>query len=131
MKVTYHWRGAFTNTEVNTLHTHGFGQEPGASDVWERLNSHSLGWVCARTGTELMGFVNVAWAGGVHAFVLDTVVCDRYRRTGVGSDLVGAAVREARTAGCLWLHVDFEDHLCGFYLQSCGFTPTRAGLIAL
>jgi hypothetical protein len=34
-------------------------------------------------------------------------------------------------AGCEWLHVDFEEHLRGFYLESCGFTPTGAGLIAL
>jgi hypothetical protein len=30
-----------------------------------------------------------------------------------------------------WLHVDFEDHLRGFYFDACGFTPTNAGLIEL
>jgi hypothetical protein len=30
--------------------------------------------VCARQGRELVGFVNVAWDGVVHAFVLDTMV---------------------------------------------------------
>jgi hypothetical protein len=34
-------------------------------------------------------------------------------------------------AGCEWLHVDFEDHLCPFHFGSCGFRPTNAGLIAL
>jgi hypothetical protein len=34
-------------------------------------------------------------------------------------------------AKCEWLHVDFEDHLRPFYLASCGFRPTDAGLIAL
>jgi hypothetical protein len=41
------------------------------------------------------------------------------------------AVREARAAGCEWLHVDFEDHLRAFYLDACGFVPTNAGLIEL
>ncbi|MFD1374091.1 hypothetical protein [Actinoplanes sichuanensis] len=30
-----------------------------------------------------------------------------------------------------WLHVDFEPHLARFYLEGCGFQPTRAGLVRL
>ena len=45
--------------------------------------------------------------------------------------LVEVAVREARAAGCEWLHIDFEDHLRGFYFDACGFRPTNAGLIEL
>ena len=78
-----------------------------------------------------MGFVNVAWDGGVHAFLLDTVVAARARRRGVGTRLVAAAVAGARAAGCEWLHVDFDDRLRGFYLDACGFRPTPAGLIVL
>jgi hypothetical protein len=37
----------------------------------------------------------------------------------------------ARTAGCEWLHVDFDDDLRPFYFDACGFTPTNAGLIRL
>jgi hypothetical protein len=44
---------------------------------------------------------------------------------------VEVATREARAAGCEYLHVDFEDHLRPFYYDACGFTPTNAGLIAL
>lgn len=29
------------------------------------------------------------------------------------------------------LHADFESDLTAFYFQSCGFTPTDAGLIPL
>jgi hypothetical protein len=49
----------------------------------------------------------------------------------MGTALVAIATNGARDAGCEWLHVDFEEHLRPFYLGSCGFTPTRAGLIAL
>jgi GNAT superfamily N-acetyltransferase len=87
--------------------------------------------VCARDGDALVGFVNVAWDGAVHAFVLDTMVTSAARRRGVGTQLVAVAVREARSAGCEWLHVDFEDHLRAFYFDTCGFVPTNAGLIAL
>jgi hypothetical protein len=34
-------------------------------------------------------------------------------------------------AGCEWLFVDFEPHLETFYLESCGFRPTLAGLVHL
>jgi hypothetical protein len=46
-------------------------------------------------------------------------------------ELVAVAVREARAAGCEWLHVDFEDHLRAFHFDGCGFEPTNAGLIEL
>jgi hypothetical protein len=49
----------------------------------------------------------------------------------VGRELVALAVREARAAGCEWMHVDFEDDLREFYFEACGFTATNAGLIAL
>jgi GNAT superfamily N-acetyltransferase len=97
-----------------------------------QVERHSLGWVCATDGGgRLAGFLNVAWDGGVHAFVLDTVVESSLRRVGIGRGLLAEAERASRAAGCEWLHVDFEEGLRDFYLGSCGFTPTPAGLIAL
>jgi len=128
---TYEWRGAFTNAEVNALHAEGFGHPPGDGDWRAQLERHSLGWVCARDGAGLAGFVNVAWDGAGHAFILDTLVAGRARRHGVGTRLVAEAVARARAAGCEWMHADFEDHLGPFYFGSCGFRPTSAGLIAL
>jgi GNAT superfamily N-acetyltransferase len=130
--IAYQWRGEFENTELNPLHAEGFDHAVLLDeDWWTQVNRHSLGWVCARRQTELVGFVNVAWDGGVHAFVLDTLVTARFRSNGIGRQLVAVAVREARAAGCEWLHVDFDDHLRGFYFEACGFTPTNAGLIPL
>jgi GNAT superfamily N-acetyltransferase len=129
--ITLEWRGVFDNAEVDTLHAEGFSH-PILDDDWlTQVERHSLGWVCARDGDELVGFVNVAWDGGSHAFVLDTLVTARCRRHGIGADLVGVATEHARKAGCEWLHVDFEDHLREFYFGACGFTPTNAGLVAL
>lgn len=129
--IAYEWRGGFDNAAVDALHAAAFGH-PGSDVDWlGRLHRHSLGWVCARLDGDLVGFVNVAWDGGVHAFVLDTVVAERHRHAGVGAELVAVAARGARAAGCAWLHVDFEDRLHAFYFDACGFRPTSAGLIAL
>jgi GNAT superfamily N-acetyltransferase len=129
--ITCDWRGSFENAAVNALHAEGFGGQVGETDWRAQVEQHSLGWVCAWRGSELAGFVNVAWDGGRHAFILDTVVAAGARRNGVGTGLIATAIEHARAAGCEWLHVDFEDRLATFYFQACGFTPTSAGLIAL
>ncbi|MFJ3792301.1 GNAT family N-acetyltransferase [Kitasatospora sp. NPDC090091] len=130
MTTRYTWRGSFTDDELDALHAEGFGR-PVQPVAWRaRLERHSLGWVCARPAADgpLTGFVNVAWDGGGHAFLLDTVVATAARRTGVGTRLIAAAVDGARAAGCEWLHVDFEPHLRAYYLDACGFRSTDAGL---
>jgi ribosomal protein S18 acetylase RimI-like enzyme len=131
MAITYEWRGDFDNVEVNALHAEAFGHRVLDDDWKGQVERHSLGWVCARAEDDLVGFVNVAWDGGVHAFVLDTMVAARAGRRGLGTELVAVAVAEARNAGCEWMHVDFDDHLRPFYFEACGFTPTNAGLISL
>lgn len=130
--VIYEWRGAFENAEVVALHAEGFGYAPVDHDWRGQLERHSLGWVCARRRNgPLLGFVNIVWDGGAHAIVLDTVVAVSERHHKVGVQLVAEAAREARAAGCEWLHVDFEEHLQPFYFDACGFKPTQAGLINL
>lgn len=131
MRITYEWRAAFDSGEVDALHAEAFGHRPRGVDWFTRVKRHSLGWVCARQDEALVGFVNVAWDGGAHAFILDMLIASRLWRRGVGTDVVAVAVSEARAAGCRWLHVDFEDHLRPFYVEACGFRPTSAGLIAL
>jgi ribosomal protein S18 acetylase RimI-like enzyme len=108
--IRYRWRGEFTDVGLNELYAEGFGHAFADGGWWERVNRHSLGWVCARDGSDLVGFVNVAWDGGIHAFVLDAAVALRVRRRGVGAALIDLAERESRAAGCQWLHVDF-DHM--------------------
>ncbi|WP_413105548.1 GNAT family N-acetyltransferase [Streptomyces sp. Inha503] len=131
MTIKYEWRGDFDNASLNALHADGFGHPVAQTDWRERLERHSLGWVCAGEGGSLIGFVNVVWDGGAHAFILDTVVAQHCRSRGVGAALVATAAKEARAAKCEWLHVDFEEHLRSFYFNACGFKETAAGLIAL
>jgi GNAT superfamily N-acetyltransferase len=131
MVIDYQWRGAFEDSEVSALHAEGFEHEPSIDKWCAQVSRHSLGWVCGRDDGKLVGFVNVAWDGDAHAFILDTLVTAPARRQGVGAALVAVARDNATSAGCQWLHVDFEDHLRSFYFDACGFTPTNAGLIEL
>jgi GNAT superfamily N-acetyltransferase len=131
LTISYAWRGSFTNDELNRLHAEGFDHRVLDDDWVAQVERWSLGWVTARDGDALVGFVNVPWDGAIHAFVLDTLVTGAARRHGVGTELVRVAADNARAAGCEWLHVDFEDEHRGFYFDACGFTPTNAGLIEL
>ncbi len=134
MTASYTWRGSVATAELNRLHAEAFGTRLYSEDEWnwvELLDRHSLGWVVGRDGDALIGFVNVLWDGLVHAWLQDTMVASDARRRGVGTELVKVAVREARSSGCEWLHVDFGEHLRPFYLDACGFSPTDAGLMAL
>ena len=116
---------------MNALHAEGFNHTLLDHNWEQQVDEHSLGWVCARDGHELVGFVNIAWDGALHAFVLDTLVTADARRHGIGTELIAVAAAEARAAGCQWLHVDFDVHLRPFYLDACWFVPTTAGMIAL
>ncbi len=128
------WRGDFDNTELNELHAEAFETKVfDVSDLdWEGLTAnHSLGWVTARAGHELIGFVNVLWDGLVHAWIQDVMVAKSQRHRGIGVQLVAKARDRTKRAGCEWLHVDFDDELATFYYTACGFSPAKAGLIDL
>ncbi len=92
--------------------------------------SCSLAHLGAYAGDRLVGYVNIAWDGGVHAFLLDATVHPEFQRRGIGRALVRDAAELARQRGARWLHVDYEPHLEEFY-RGCGFRPTASGLIRL
>ncbi len=133
MTVACDWRGAFGNGELNALHAEAFESRLRDDDWRSQVERHSLGWVTARDADVLVGFVNVAWDGGDHAFLIDTKVRPDHQRRGIGTELVRIAARHAREAGCEWLEVDFDDDSghAPFYFDACGFRPTRAGLVHL
>ncbi len=129
-EIKFEWCGEISDAELVALtESHGGRSEVG---WWDRIRPYSLGWVTARLPDgAVAGFVNVAWDGGNHAFLIDTKVRSDLQRHGIGTDLVRIATDHAKQAGCEWLHVDFDDHLRSFYFDACGFRTTNAGLIAL
>jgi len=102
---------------------------------FQSMFHYSLGWIAAfsrndSSQEQLVGFINVAWDGGMHAFLLDTAVHSDYRRQGIGTQLVNHAIALTKERNVVWLHVDYEPHLETFY-KDCGFRHTEAGLINL
>ena len=124
------WRDPVTDEELfDLVVSHGGNPERG---WWDRVRPHSLGWATARTREgALIGFVNVAWDGGDHAFLIDTKTRGTFQRRGIGTRLVRLALEQAKAAGCEWMHVDFESDLRTFYVDACGFRATEAGLVDL
>ena len=134
MTVSFAWHGAFTNTEVNVLHAEAFETRVFSSEEWDwsaLTERFSLGWVTARLGRDLVGFVNVLADGLVHAWLQDVMVAASARGQGIGAGLVAEARAACVVAGYEWLHVDFTEELKPFYLERCGFTATPAGTIRL
>ena len=128
--VDYRWRADISDADVNGL-TRSYGGQA-EYGWWDRIRPHSLGWATAHLadGTPV-GFANVAWDGGDHAFLLDPKVRLDHQRRGIATELVRLAAEHAAGAGCEWLHVDFRDELAPFYFDACGFRPTAAGLLRL
>ena len=117
-----------SNDELELLFVAAWGE--GKGDYAGKVLTRSLVHVGAFADDRLVGFVNVAWDGDVHAFLLDTSVHPDFQRQGIATSLVRRAAELGRERGAQWLHVDFDPHLEGFY-RGCGFRPTGAGLIDL
>ena len=132
MTVEYGLKGQITNAELNALFSTGWPSWQTAPDTsdWQPILDHCLTYVTARDRGRLIGFVQVAWDGRVHAFLLDTRVDPEYRHQGIGVKLVELAAKASKDAGCEVLHVDYTPDVTSFY-EACGFTPTAAGLIWL
>lgn len=126
--ITYLVSPEVTNDEMNELFFSAWNNQKETN--FKRILDHSLLYICAFSNKKLIGFINVAWDGGIHGFILDISVHSQYQRQGIGTNLVLKAVEEARKKELVWLHVDYENHLEGFYTR-CGFFHTKAGLIKL
>lgn len=91
--------------------------------------ARSFTWITARVHGRLIGFVNVAWDGGVHFFLLDTTVHTRWRRQGIGRRLVLEAIADCRSGPGDWLHVDADEGLMTWFYGRVGFERAPAGLV--
>ncbi len=111
------------NAELNNLFEHAWTTYKPRD--FAPVFAQSLTYFAAFAELELVGFVNVAWDGGAHAFLLDPTVHPQQQRQGIGSALVLRAIAAARDAGVEWVHVDYEAHLASFY-AAVGFQPTNA-----
>jgi GNAT superfamily N-acetyltransferase len=127
-KIEYRTSPPLDNAALNDLFASAW--EGHTTRDFAPILSRSLATISAYAGDVLVGFVNLAWDGGCHAFLLDTTVHPAWQKQGIGRQLVLLAASAARERGVEWLHVDYEPHLDSFY-RGCGFQPTLAGLINL
>ncbi|MCC6801568.1 MAG: GNAT family N-acetyltransferase [Anaerolineae bacterium] len=128
MLVIYSVNPVITNEALNRLFAESWADHQPVN--FEPILTRSLVYICGYFEHRLVGYVNVAWDGGKHAFLLDVTVHPSAQRNGIGRELVRRATEAAHERGVVWLHVDFEPSLTEFY-RGCGFTPTDAGLIRL
>jgi len=120
-----------TTEEMDELRKDGFAAHVVGHD-WTRQLERSLLWIGAYDGERLVGFVNLAWDGGVHAFLLDTAVAIDMRHRGIGTRLVREAIAAAREHGGLeWVHVDADEELMRDFYGPAGFEPTPAGIVSV
>jgi GNAT superfamily N-acetyltransferase len=127
--VEYYVNPTVTNAELDALYAASWPGHQSPYDFRPELE-WALVYVGAYDKAQLIGFVRLAWDGGVHAFLLEPTVHPDYRRRGIGRSLVERSVEVARERGIEWVHVDFEPQLREFY-RACGFDPTDAGLLRL
>ena len=127
-EIEYKIEPELTDSELNNLFASAW--ENHAERKFGPVLERSLTYVCAFVGSRLVGFVNVAWDGGVHGFILDTTVHRDFQRKGIGAEMMKRAAKIAAERGIEWLHVDYEARLHAFYC-GCGFRKTEAGLLNL
>lgn len=92
--------------------------------------ARSLLYVGAFDDETLVGFVNVAWDGGAHAFLLDPTVAPTHQHHGIGTELINRAIEAAAEHGAEWLHVDYLPDHEAFYARH-GFAESKAGILNL
>lgn len=127
--ITLERRPSLSDDALNSLFQAAWDGRP--TRRHQPILARSLTWIGAFEGDQLVGFVNLAWDGGAHTFLLDPTVHPRRQRQGIGRALVREAIAVAtETAGVAWVHVDYEPHLTGFY-ETIGFTATAAGVYQL
>lgn len=128
MAITYAERAELQPGRLQDLFTSAWAGA--AKRDYDRVLARSFGWISAHDEERLVGFVNIAWDGGVHFFMLDTTVHPEYRRRGIGAALVRRAIDLCRRHG-EWLHVDAEAGLMNRLYLPAGFTPTDAGVLSV
>ena len=126
-EILYQRHGTVDPDQLTALFTTAWG-EP--KPHYERVLARSFTWVTASSEGRLVGFVNVAWDGDAHFFLLDTTVHPGWRHKGIGRRLVEEAIDACRGNG-EWLHVDASPELMTAFYGACGFQPTAAGLLRL
>ena len=88
--IEFRMKPPLTEAELAPLLEEEWGE--GAARGYGRALERSLTWVGAFQDGTLVGFVNVAWDGNLHAFIVDAIVRENLRGRGIGLELVRHAI---------------------------------------
>lgn len=128
MTIEYRRRPRLTNEQLGELLEPE--TPPRERCNYEEILWRSLTWIGAFEGAQLVGYANVAWDGGVHAFLLDPTVHSDLRGRGIGTRLVKEALSAvAEHPRAEWVHVDASEELMKRFYFPAGFRPTPAGVV--
>ena len=96
-------RADVNDRALSRLHAQGFDVPLQPTPWRHRLERYSLTWITAHDEEDdrLVGFINVAWDGGVHAFLLDVVVDPEQQHAGLGTAL-STKLPLLSARGCMW-----------------------------
>ena len=87
--IKYKIEPELSDRDLNDLFTSAWANP--AQRKFGPVLERSLTYVGAFDGSRLVGFVNVAWDGGIHGFILDTTVHRGYQRRGIGTEIMKRA----------------------------------------
>ncbi len=97
--------------------------------IYEQILRQHYAYYTARSEHgKLLGYVSVLSDGIADPFLLDLMVHPDHQKTGLGSQLAKAAIRDMRQAGVRCVQVTFNDDLEPFYAR-CGFHIFKGGII--
>ena len=96
-EIEYKTEPELTDSELNDLFASAW--ENHVERKFGPVLEQSLTYVCAFAGSRLVGFVNVAWDGGVHGFILDTTVHRDFQRRRIGTEMMKRAADIVRIPG--------------------------------
>ena len=112
-EIEYRIESELSDRDLNSLFASAWANH--TERKFGALLERSLTYVCAFAGSRLVGFVNVAWDGGIYGFILDTIVHRDFQRRGIGTEMMKRAAKIAAERGIERLHVDYEHHVHAFY----------------
>lgn len=102
----------------------GWTAYTGKPEVLEKAVSNSLFTLTAHRGEEVIGFLRAVGDGLTIVYIQDIIVLDKFRRQGVGSELLKRTLEKFKNVRQILLLTDEQKDTISFY-ESAGLRQTK------